>query len=408
MWSTKYSYGIMYDDFSPICNYFIPDLRDAVGVLYNIIMDPNNVKNFEDKVKFVSYCTSIRLTVFNLKFDNGLILWNDDNDIRIASLYPEYVVLDLSLGKHLENVRSIGIPPIAPSSVQKNTNMEHKQVFSNQNIFESKIDANRHSKIFERASQVNTYKKENKAKKHHERPKIQITKEKSLMNNINNTIPALQTNNQKLKIFDSDKRSYIKIRQDLEKNNISSDDIHPCFVLKYHIFKILDGRKSIDFTSNNNIRQELELFQTLYDECDENSDDDENDKNNIPQKVYVPHNYNFMDDDKKEEYAKKYKMTRKQFENKYIKCMIQDDIIDNHINNINSPQSSQPEIVITSIEKNNVPENNTNTNTKPASDTSSNSEDGTESDSDSIDSDSIDTNFFELTKAYYEKRNLVV
>lgn len=404
MLNAKYSYLILSDDFRPVCNYFITDLRDALGILYSLILDPSNIKKFEDKMKLASYCTSIRLTVFNLKFDGGLILWNDDNYIRVTSLYPEYMVLDLSLGKHYLNVGPIEIPQGDGSTKNlslfpKKINSENKDVFPDQNNFESKKDTNRHSKIFERALQVNTHKKENKNKKQHERPKNQSIRQNSSINS-DDKIPPLVTNNQKLKIFDSDKRSYIKIKQDLEKNNIDQNDIHPCFVLKYNIFKILEGRKSIDFMSNDNIRKELELFQELYDECDDNSDD-ENDKN-IPQKVYIPHNYNFMDDDKKEEYAKKYKMTKKQFEDKYIKCMMQDDIIDNHINNAGPHELSQPETITNNKEKNDILE----INNKPLeSDISSlDSDEETESD----DSDSIDTNFIELTKAYNEKRNLIV
>lgn len=405
MINTKYSYVIVSDNLTltqesltPILNYYFSDFRDVLGAVYNLM--------FEQKypnMKVAIYCVNVQISVFNVCYKNGLVLWNSDNHIKVASIYPEYVAMDLTLEKHFKNTNTSGSLPNQYSSL------------SGDNTVSKKISYKpvRHCKLLERGSQVVTNNQNNKPLID---KKVKITRPPDCVNNNNAKNISFITSNDNLRIFDSDKRAYIKIKKDIDNNIISSSDINPCFSLKYHIFRILDGRKSIDFNSNDNIQQEFDLFQVIYDNCNNdddcddigNDEDNNTDNNRKPdKKVYIPHNYHFMTRDKKEQYAATYRMTLKDFEDKYINGTIQNDIIDNHINN------GCIQISKSSIELGNIPEESSSTICSSCSKNSSNSSGSSDSyDSDETESSDypvIDNNFIELAKQYNnQKRNLVV
>ena len=201
-----------------------------------------------------------------------------------------------------------------------------------------------------------------------------------------------EKSNDKLRVFESDKFSYVSIKRDLEKGALKREDINPCFELKYLIFKVLESRNSIDFTKNDNISTEYELFKILYDECNENN------QNNCKPivKVYIPHNYQYMSKERKEEYARKYKMTLKQFEDKYVNGMVDDDIIENHINDPSSNslnKNKDMEKIVINASKSIVVD--IDDQTPYISDIEDD-----ETNDDLSNSPKIDTNFMALTKEY--------
>src|SRR5581483_8177583 len=124
------------------------------------------------------------------------------------------------------------------------------------------------------------------------------------------------TNDENLNIFASDKKSYVKIKFDVENGFLKKDQIHPLFVIKYQIFQILESRGVINFLSDEQIKTEYDIYITLYDACKEENEDNEDKEKKAS--VWIPPNYHYLTDEKKEEYATKYKMNRAEFEDKYI------------------------------------------------------------------------------------------
>lgn len=363
-------------------------LIDAIFDSYNLLI---RMKYNLQYMRITILHYNIPVTIFKIGYNNGLILYNEDNFIKACSIAPSFATIDMTLCKvmnnkevcmnnlplqkllqttdHHNNVSDLNMAPQKETICQKNiTNAKD----NNTNIAsineKSKL---RHNTFIENAKiaqqQVPNVKinKPIKNKKFDE--EFENKKEKERKERI-----EANRNNENLKVFVSDKKSYVLIKKDLEDGNLKRENMNPYFVVKYQIFKILDSRKSIDFTNDNNIKDEYTLYTTLLEACnDDNSNEDCSLINPKPiAKVYIPHNYQYMTQDKKEEYAKKYKMSLKQFEDKYINCMADDDIIENHINpDIKTPKLSTNDggdiktndNNVNAIDKTNEPSDNINT-----------------------------------------------
>jgi len=96
-------------------------------------------------------------------------------------------------------------------------------------------------------------------------------------------------------------------------------------------------------------------FFEMHDECskcDDRDDLDEFDDDDFDKscdkidsrhqmKVYIPHNYQYLSDDKKEAYAKKYKLSRDEFEKRYVNDYVDTTLVLNdNTENIMSLQHS--------------------------------------------------------------------
>jgi hypothetical protein len=193
------------------------------------------------------------------------------------------------------------------------------------------------------------------------------------------------------------------MKNDIEKGTLKQNQMHPYFVIKYQIFKILEQRGKINFSSNSNISQEYEIFNELQNVCNEKDEDDTKIDQSIC-KVYIPHNYHYMSQDKKEDHAKKYKMTLQQFEDKYINYMMDDDIIEKHINNGSlQTQASQTNNVKEIVsEKKDISIDLDNKSPNISDGEFDNTDDTDDSDGE-IDKPKIDQKFLELTKEYNKK-----
>ena len=337
-------------------------LTDAVFESYNLLI---RMKSNLSNMRITILHFHIPITIFKLGYNKGLVLYNEDNYIKACSIVPSFAPIDMAFCRMMDSVydKQNGMDNyplqvlltklVQPmSETMTNTNMLVEKSASSVNpmgeVNPQKIGSNitatknsgsvhasktRHTNLLEKAKNVQEGPEKVKIvtpkKDRGFDEKFETKKETERTERI-----EAKRNNENLKVFTSDKKSYVLIKKDLENGSLKRENMNPYFVLKYQIFKILELRKSVDFTNDDNIVQEYELFTSLYDACDDNAKEDCSLINPKPiEKIYIPPNYQYMTKEKKEEYAKKYKMSLKQFEDKYINCMLDDDIIENHINN---------------------------------------------------------------------------
>uniref|UniRef100_A0A6C0LSK1 Uncharacterized protein n=1 Tax=viral metagenome TaxID=1070528 RepID=A0A6C0LSK1_9ZZZZ len=262
----------------------------ALSKLYFYLLDANETYNF-DQLSFVILFYDIIVTKYHIFYNNGLFLNNEDSCIKISSIYPQYICLDNIIKDRM----------VTDKNLDKKE-LKLKDVFVPNNIID----------------------------KRERRPSTFPKNEQSTSNVIQNNI----TNN-KYPQFESDKRSYFLIKSDINCGKIKIDEINPMFTKKYLILKVLDSRNQLNEKFNDNITEEKQLFDALFSACAENEDDKciEIVQNN-PNSIYIPHNYEYMSDKLKENYAHKFKLTRNEFEEKYIKCMDNDDPIELHFEKV--------------------------------------------------------------------------
>ena len=469
-------------------------LENVVSKLYDIIFHTEGLQLTD--IQVTCYVASIPISNFELFYNNGLMLVNQENSIKLSSLFPENMAVDLMIKKlfidqsnqsidqqclnnilnkrrassgismgaavasRVINSPAGGIPtgpavasrvidspaggiptgptvsnqfvdsccskridPQSNSSFNSSFNLPMSINYHNaQTPIQKSIQKStnlslsakpRHSTMYNKAKIAqetvhNAKKNKVSAKKLAIDKEVDTQKEKNLY--------FLQNKaSDKMKIFESDKMSYVQMKKDLADGKLRTDDIHPFFVLKYDIFKVLDSRQTIDFSCGKNISNEYDIFMELYESYMDDNDDDQ------MTNVYVPHNYNYMTPEKKTEHAKKYKMTRQQFENKYVNCMVDDDIIENHIKN-SCNGSSEPvnseKGLITDINDNNlnIPQTNnlkkdklcktTDTSSDSSCDSSCDSSGDISDTDDDSSSDSlpkVDDRFLKLTQEYNKK-----
>lgn len=115
----------------------------------------------------------------------------------------------------------------------------------------------------------------------------------------------------KLSVFASDKKSYQKIRDDILAGKMSEQKINPDFVLKYDLFRILEKKSAINFDTDSDIESEFHLFTDFMTNCDSES---ETENENAATQVYLPHNWDYMSLEQKQQYADNYSMTINELE----------------------------------------------------------------------------------------------
>lgn len=269
-------------------------LAEMVGILYQKLHFHKQI-NFSKDIVIQQLYKNVAIAVYHLNiYRNTLVMYNENNHIQITSLFPEYMAVDQAFIKQYGKNNE-------PHLSEKNNHTYLCNACPTANEPRKKI---RHQSLFDKAKQAEQSKKES----------IKINNSPPMEKHIENE------NNQKFRVFQSDKRSYVQIKQDIDAGQLKRDDINPAFILKYQIFKLLDERGSIDFTSDAKIKEEYDIFYELYQVCLENDDDDSCVKE--PNNVYIPHNWNYMTDEQKEAYVKKCKMTLPEF-NACITCTME-------------------------------------------------------------------------------------
>jgi hypothetical protein len=261
----------------------------------------------------------IPCTTFSVFYDKSLFLCEGNNYFRVSSLYPEFEVLDQKLNKIIGQ-------SVYDKSHTKNRNSISYQMVKNEEV-KSVVSYNIHHQEVENDNNklLKSIKNQNFDTETDSKDKYMINK----YENDNNKLPKSIKNQNfdtetdskdkyMINKYESDKHSYSLIKNDIEKGLIKEEEIHPDFTVKYQIFKILELKGMVDLNSNNNIIEEYKKFDDIYQITlleDVYSTISEEDKIND---IYIPHNYHYLTDDEKEEYAKKYQMTKQQLEDRYL------------------------------------------------------------------------------------------
>jgi len=356
------------------------DFSEALSHLYSIISmtGPTHINNY---VVIVFY-KWLPIATFKPIYQNGLYLIDNDNRIRVASIYPQAIIYDTHLTKLFantdkslnsmnhkdENIRlpemgsatnkqpKVHAPPlsniysIAELLTPKPTPVPNKEEITIADHPSTTSDSvHRHTKmanneqIYNQAKKNNTLNKDIKVV-----PKVSRQFDEAFelkKEEVRNQKLEQFRRNEKFNTFESDKKSYLQLKKDIENGLIKSTEIHPYFILRYHIFKVLELRGAINFTNSDHILTEYNLFTDLYEAYEEDNDQDTRsaslatdtiDTTNTEPcvrckpaksiKPYIPHNYKYMTDSNKEAYAKKYKMSRREFEDKYASSIFADDL----------------------------------------------------------------------------------
>lgn len=278
-----------------VSNEYFCQLDSAIDYLYQF-MHYNKEFKLSD-ICLVCYQASIPINTFYIKYENGLILFNDDNQIHVTALYPEKTAIDHAISR--SNTPTQFNAPKQSNAPQQSSTIAQPKTTEKRS---------RHQHIYNRAKNMKpvvSTKKDNEVNEVIEQP-IKV---------VDVSVKNVDNMHTQKRVFSSDKYSYQKIKNDIDEDRMDPDDINPCFVLKYDILKVLDSRGKIEFDNDDNIDQEYDDFMMLYQLYLE---DIANDDDNNTDDVYIPHNYNYLSLEKQTEHAAKYNMTHEEFENKYI------------------------------------------------------------------------------------------
>lgn len=291
---------------SPIIN---GDLYETIYALYeNIFINKIPIIS----MRIISYYACLPITEFSIKYDNGImIMYNDDNYIKISSLIPEAKILDMQMNANaiIPNKipltdKSIDTPIIKGNILPKNIPRQPRnhKFLEKSVIAKNAIEKNKKEKISSDIG-IMTDEKLKYINDNYDFTQEEIKlkmKNKSKKDNLFNT-------------FVSDKKIYPKIKSEVDVGKLREDTINPDYAIKYQLFKILEDRSAINFNNDDNIQNEFEIFTELHKSC---TDDEivENEKIN----VYVPHNYRYLSEEQKCAWAKKYDMTIDKFEELYV------------------------------------------------------------------------------------------
>ena len=357
--------------------------HDTIFEVYDIICNHDIPLS---QIKILSYYSSVVLVTFSLRFNDGLVMYDDDiTKIKMSTIIPECGILDDIVGKKIsktsdpfkENnpflqtptnpphtfmkrfVPDICTNKISDDTILKKNNLfmgppldspeektrvprVHKQNIPNyitKNPFITEISDNHKDMMPEPADVINSYMYPNSLNA------TPIIRHKNMFKNADhtkNTISPISSDkksnklddkmkqfdeefeeqrernrlsriealrhSEKMNTFTHDKDVYQKLKSDISGGKITIEDVHPIFTLKYEIFGILENRSLINFSNDDNVKTEFNLFMDMYDCCkdDLDSDNDKKDDSTVADdKSYTPHNYQYLTEKAKEKYNKK-------------------------------------------------------------------------------------------------------
>lgn len=386
-------------------------LKDLTIGLYNIIH--NNISSIK-LIKIASYYESMLFTVFEIVYEHGLIIYNTDNRIKISSIFPEAIILDTIIEKLLpRNIKTNPISSNSPPRVVTAHNIKKSEldycdsipdlknertVPNIKNILPKKmptgfsqksvIAKNAISESKNRKKAIPTEEELDKQKMDQFDEEYELEREKKRLDRIKDEQQIKLIN-----IFITDKKMYPLVKADIAIGKMKQELIHPNYIMKYQILKILEDRSVINFNTDTNIQEEFTLFSDLYDSCMEDIIDKKT-ADSPGLNVYVPHNYEYLSEHEKNECAKKYNMNRIEFESKHVAKNSADDmIIDMQIRN--EKNNDVAENILNNIQK--ISDYKSKIESIFESDTESDSD--TDSDSEST-SESDDTDIKQLLLNY--------
>jgi hypothetical protein len=107
------------------------------------------------------------------------------------------------------------------------------------------------------------------------------------------------------RVFLTDKKVYQLCKDDLASGELQWERFPVIFASKYLILKLLEDRNQIDFTNNDAVEREFELFDAIMKQME---------PHRPKRAVSIPHNYNYMTAEQKNEYAIQFDMTVEELE----------------------------------------------------------------------------------------------
>lgn len=271
-------------------------IMDIIIPLYNYLFDSVKFRSWNEQnfnfpeIKIIIYYFNLPVTIFNVSLDNGVLLYNDDNKIKLSSISPQHAALDILITKMYEK-----------GYLWSDVKISEKLDPQNGSNFNANLTLRSDAKFPEPVTmEIHDPKTKEKLSMSEQLDHSSFMRCEQKVEDIGN----------ELKVFESDKRSYVLIKRDVEEGKIIEDEINPFFVPKYQIFKVLESRGAINFSDNCKLEEEYRLFRTLYDVCKE----DESNSREWRMVPYVPHNFQYLSEQEKKSYVEKFQMTLEEFE----------------------------------------------------------------------------------------------
>ena len=292
--------------------YRYPNLFSVINTLFHIMGESSHIYQYIDKylenIRIVSWINNIIVDEFRIKLLDGFILFNNDNSIRLTSIFTELYSMESLITKSIlsskinENItvkKRSTIPKKIANYISDNSNTDYDNYHSHDN---NPHDNNPHNNDTQKNNHVegdiNNNTDDNTDDKN-DIKSIDFTKKLNTMWGTKNVLSEMEIEIDKYPItlsqFIDDKNIYHRMVQD---SIINVNNIHPVFILKYSVFEILDKKNELDFGSSINVMNEYESFCKLYEELlkMEKEIDDDN------MEPYIPHNFTYMTPEQQEDY----------------------------------------------------------------------------------------------------------
>jgi len=210
------------------CHSQHENMKDTLLTVYMHLI---NIETPIDKITIKHFYMSIEHEIYHVKYVNGIVLYNDNNNINVSSLYPELHVFN---DKYYKNKTS------------------KKQQHNNKTLIdEPKVSHNNKTLIDEPKVSHN-----NK-----DEPKVIFKVEN---NDDPKVVFKMKNNDDQLNKFIADKSSYRLIKKDINNGKIKLEEVFSEYIPKYIVLTIMETRGEINFETNENIQNEHENFKKLY------------------------------------------------------------------------------------------------------------------------------------------------
>ena len=338
-------------------NYYkkIATFEEAIYVIYDNISlylsnKVNNIQGILLQLKLYNMIYNTTINIFNLKYENNhLILYNANNIICVSDIFPLCSSLDTNISLMIHNKSQILQMPnpetrgfvnayhnktknTKPLKIinQVNTSNMNNHSYLCQDQIINNIKKNVNIELLDGKTQNKKKSLPNKFVENEKIARETILQDKNtrasqtnIRNDTKNDVNSV-TKSEKIRIFCMDKEIYQKINKDVSSGKILQNEIPDFFALKYDIFRILDNRKELDFVSNDNVEYEHHSYTKLYNIVEEDVEPPIGDKSD---KIYIPHNYEYMSQHEKNVCASKYNMTPQEFEKKASEIILDDNKI---------------------------------------------------------------------------------
>jgi len=227
------------------------------------------------------YYLTLYHQTFRIKYDKGLIMFNENNKFKLSSIFPGLTVFDKTVSKMIKNRSGLEMKEIVP--LKETPSLKMKELIPSRETPSLKMKElipSRETPPLKTSGLIPSLKLDEVAPEkkniYHDIFANEEKTEDTISDDVNITFSKRNNDpdnllggtvtNEILNNFKCDKESYAKIKIDVDAGNIDVDELFPPFVSKYLIFSILENQCHIDFMTNNNLEREYGLFKILHDE----------------------------------------------------------------------------------------------------------------------------------------------